>query len=97
MGRTLLERTQSILVLVTVVNGGKKIAIGYGAMRKLPPKFLFASDNSFVIGPYYVDADYRGRGYGKNIINVLSDIAAEFYAEHMVKNLGGYLCLCRYS
>ena len=35
------------------------------------PRFWFANDTDIVIGPYYVDAKYRGNGYATKLVRVV--------------------------
>lgn len=42
-------------------------------LRRCPPKYSFATENDFIIGPYYVSPEFRGQRIGTTLVKKLTD------------------------
>ncbi len=46
--------------------------VGYGAVIKASEKFSFAENSDFILGPYWVNPNFRNQGIGAKIVEKLT-------------------------
>lgn len=56
------------------------VFVAYSVVSKGGGRYVFASEEDIVVGPYFVDIRYRGKGYSKILVEVLLHLCKYKYA-----------------